>query len=403
MKNLVINCGSTTIKFQLIDMENEVVIAKGRCDKIGIDGSNIIYKNVRDIKELNKDIIMKNHKEAMKVLIDILTSKEIGVIQSLEEISAVGHRVVHGGEKYAKAVLVNNEVLNEIEKLSDLAPLHNPACLTGIKAIMELVPSMNNIVVFDTAFHQTIPKFNYLYAINLKYYNDYGIRRYGFHGTSYQYILGRLSEILNKPKSDINAIICHLGGGASICAIKNGKSYDTSMGLTPLEGLVMETRSGDLDPAVVTKLMEKEGFTIEQVNNELNKKSGRFGLCGRGDQREVILAANSGDDSAILTREIQCNRTKKYVGAYMAELNRVDAIIFTGGVGENNFCERLMILSEMEHLGIEIDEESNFSSSGKEARISKDSSKVSVYVIPTNEELEIARQTESITREYNGK
>lgn len=399
MKILVINCGSTTIKFQLYDMENNHVIAKGRCDKIGLQGSNVIYKNIRDSKSYEKDVKMQNHKEAMLVLLEALTSSKDGVIVSLEDISAVGHRVVHGGEKFTTPVLVDDNVLEEINRLSELAPLHNPGAIMGIEAIRQLAPNINNIVVFDTAFHQTIPDFNYIYAINYEYYKKYGIRRYGFHGTSYIYILNRLEEKLNKPKSEINAIVCHLGGGASICAIKNGKSYDTSMGFTPLEGLVMETRCGDMDPTIVTKLMEKEGFTIEQVNNELNKKAGRVGLCGLGDQRELIVAANSGDERAILTRKIQTNRTKKYIGAYMAELNRVDAIVFTGGVGENNYCERLMTISDMEYLGVKIDEDLNFAGSSKESKISSDESKIPVFVIPTDEEFEIAKQTKYIISE----
>ena len=397
MKILVINCGSSTIKFQLIDVENNnEVIAKGRCDMVGYKESNIIYNNVRDNIKKNEDIPMPTHKEGMEVLLNTLMNKEYGVIDSIDEIYAIGHRVVHGGEKFNTSVLIDDDVIKTIEELSDLAPLHNPGCLMGIKAMMEIAPQKKNVAVFDTAFHQTMPIYNYLYAIDYKYYTENKIRRYGFHGTSYQYILRRLEELLGKKREDINAIICHLGGGASICAIKNGKSYDTSMGFTPLEGLVMETRCGDLDPSIVTKLMKDENLSIEEVENVLNKKSGRLGLCGIGDQRQLIQAELSGNEQAKLARKVQTHRNKKYIGAYIAELNRVDAIVFTGGNGENNAIEREDVVLDMECLGIELDKDLNNISSGKEARISKDSSKIGIYVIPTNEELEIARQTMDI-------
>ena len=397
MKILVINCGSSTIKFQLIDVENNnEVIAKGRCDMVGYKESNIIYNNVRDNIKKNEDIPMPTHKEGMEVLLNTLMNKEYGVIDSIDEIYAIGHRVVHGGEKFNTSVLIDDDVIKTIEELSDLAPLHNPGCLMGIKAMMEIAHQKKNVAVFDTAFHQTMPIYNYLYAIDYKYYTENKIRRYGFHGTSYQYILRRLEELLGKKREDINAIICHLGGGASICAIKNGKSYDTSMGFTPLEGLVMETRCGDLDPSIVTKLMKDENLSIEEVENVLNKKSGRLGLCGIGDQRQLIQAELSGNEQAKLARKVQTHRNKKYIGAYIAELNRVDAIVFTGGNGENNAIEREDVVSDMECLGIELDKDLNNISSGKEARISKDSSKIGIYVIPTNEELEIARQTMDI-------
>ncbi len=397
MNILVINCGSSTIKFQLIDVENnDQVIAKGRCDMVGYKESNIIYNNVRDGFKINKEIDMPTHKEGMQVLLDTLTDKEHGVISSLDEIYAIGHRIVHGGEKFKSSVLITDDVLKDIEELSSLAPLHNPGAVMGIKAIMEVAPEKKNVGVFDTAFHQTIPDYNYLYAIDYKYYTNNKIRRYGFHGTSYQYILGRLEEILGKKKDDINAIVCHLGSGASICAIKNGKSYDTSMGFTPLEGLVMETRCGDLDPSIVVRLMKDENLTPDEVETILNKKSGRLGLCGIGDQRQLIQAEQSGNEMAKLARKIQTHRNKKYIGSYIAELNRVDAIVFTGGNGENNAIEREDVMSDLECLGIELDKEINNVSSGKEAKISKDSSKIGIYVIPTNEELEIAKQTREI-------
>lgn len=393
MKVLVINCGSSTIKFQLIDMESDTLIAKGRCDMIGYDESNILYKNQLTGKNVAYDVLMPTHKEGMAVLMDTLKNKEYGVIKSLDEIYAVGHRVVHGGEKFDSAKIVDEDVLKEIENLAPLAPLHNPACLMGIKAIMDVAPNLKNVVVFDTAFHQTMPNFNYLYAIDYKYYEKYKIRRYGFHGTSYNYILGRLEELLGKPRSEINAIVCHLGGGASVCAIKNGKSYDTSMGFTPLEGLVMETRCGDLDPAIVTKLMREENLSVDEMDNILNKKSGRLGLSGIGDFRMLKEAGLSGDKQALLTRMVQNQRTKKYIGAYIAELNRVDAIVFTGGVMENNADEIEMTISDMDCLGIELDKEANEKGIRKESLVSKPTSKIKLYIIPTNEELQIAKET----------
>lgn len=393
MKILVVNCGSTTIKFQLIDMADESVIAKGRCDKIGIPDANFIYKNVRDNYSDNFRVQMNNHKEAMQVLLNTLLSGEHGVIKSLDEITAVGHRVVHGAEKFSKSMLLSKEVLEELHKLIELAPLHNPACITGIEAIIEVAPNMKNVAIFDTAFHQTMPDFNYIYAIPYEYYEKYGVRRYGFHGTSFMYVLDRVAKVLDKPKSEVNCIICHIGGGASICAIKDGQSYDTSMGLTPLEGLVMESRSGDMDPAIVLKIMEKENLTMKEVSDILNKKSGRIGICGIGDQRELLESMENGNEQAALANKIQINRTKKYVGSYMAELNRVDAIVFTGGIGENNADERYGILKDMENLGIEMDIEANNAGSGKESLVSAKNSKIPVWVIPTNEEVEIARQT----------
>ena len=394
MKVLVINCGSSTIKFQLINMENNELIAKGRCDKIGYDSSNILYKNVLTGSSLDEiPVSMPTHKEGMEVLLDTLMNKQYGVIKSIDEIYAVGHRMVHGGEEFKDAQLVTDELLKEVDKLSPLAPLHNPGCIMGVKAIMEIAPNLKNVVVFDTAFHQTMPDYNYLYAIDYNYYEKYKIRRYGFHGTSYKYILSRLEEKLNKKKEDINAIVCHLGGGASICAIKNGKSYDTSMGFTPLEGLVMETRSGDLDPAIVTKLMREENLTVDQIDEVLNKKSGRLGLSNIGDFRMLKEAALNGNERALLTRKIQANRTKKYIGSYMAELNGVDAIVFTGGVLENNPDEIEMTVSDMENLGIILDKKRNDEGLRKESLISADESKIKMFVIPTNEELQIARET----------
>ncbi len=394
MKVLVINCGSSTVKFQFIDMDGEKVIAKGRCDKIGYEDSNLIYKNLNNGKSINGELVsMPSHSEAMKVLLDKLMDDEYGVIKDVNDIYAVGHRLVHGGERFSSSVLITDEVLDEVKELSPLAPLHNPGCIMGVEAIKSIAPQLKNVGVFDTAFHQTIPDFNYIYAIPYKYYEQYKIRRYGFHGTSFMYILDRLSVLLNKKKEDINAIICHLGGGASVCAIKDGKSYDTSMGFTPLEGLVMESRCGDIDPSIVIRLMKQENLSVDEIDRILNKESGRIGLTGIGDFRLMTEAADNGNERAILARKIQANRTKKYVGSYLAELNRVDAIAFTGGILENNSEEIRMTISNMENLGIILDEERNRNGSGKESLVSSDDSKVKLFVIPTNEELQIAKQT----------
>lgn len=393
-KVLVINCGSSTIKFQLIEMETQKILAKGRCDMIGYKESNILYKNLVNGKKLDEvPVSMPTHKEGMEVLLNDLMDPEIGVISSLDEIYAIGHRVVAGGEKYSKAALVDEKVISDILELAELAPLHNKGAVMGINALREVAPSIPNVVVFDTAFHQTIPDYNYLYAIDKKYYKENHIRRYGAHGTSYKYILGKLSEVLGKKKEDINAIVCHIGGGASVCAIKNGKSYDTSMGYTPLEGLVMETRCGDIDPAAVLKIMKIEGLSIDEMDTLLNKKSGRLGFCGIGDFRKMKEAAAAGNEDAMLMRKIQAGRTKKYIGSYMAELNRVDAICFTGGIMENNADEIKMCIEDMDFWGIKLDDEKNAKCERSEGEISTDDSKVKLFVIPTNEELEIAEET----------
>ena len=400
MKILVINCGSSTIKFQLIDMEKDEVIAKGRCDKIGYEDSNIIYKNLRDNKKLDEvPVSMPDHKIGMKVLLDTLQDEEIGVINDINEISAIGHRVVAGGEKYSEAVIVDDKVIDDILELAEIAPLHNKGAVMGINGVREVAKDIPNVVVFDTAFHQTIPDYNYLYAIDKKYYKENHIRRYGAHGTSYAYIIKRLAELMGKNKEDINAIVCHIGGGASVCAIKNGKSYDTSMGYTPLEGLIMETRCGDIDPAVILKIMKLENYTIEEMDDLLNKKSGRIGFTGIGDFRLMKDAALEGNEDAILMRKMQTQRIKKYIGAYMAELNHVDAVVFTGGIMENNDDEIENVVSNMEQLGLELDKERNKKVFRGEGLISKDSSKIKIYLIPTNEELEIAKQTVALVKE----
>lgn len=394
MNILVINCGSTTVKFQLMDMKEDIIIAKGRCDMIGYETSNIRYTNVATKYSHEVAVLMPTHKEAMAVLIADLTNKEYGVIENLDGIAAVGHRVAHGGDIFKGATIVNKEVKEQIRELGKIAPLHNPGSLMGIEAIEAIAPDLKNVVVCDTAFHQTIPDFNYTYAINPKYMEKYKIRKYGFHGTSYKYVLDRLATLIGKPEENINTIICHIGGGASVCAIKDGKSYDTSMGFTPLEGMVMETRCGDIDAAAVTKIMAEENISPKEMEMILNKESGRVGLCGIGDQRELCEAIENGNQKALLTQKIQANRTKKYIGSYMAQLNRVDAIVFTGGIGENDDYNRSMILADMDELGIKIDEEVNkVTKLGKEGNISVPGTKIPVYVIPTNEELEIAIQT----------
>ncbi len=393
-KVLIINCGSSTIKFQLIEMDTNEVLAKGRCDMIGYDESNILYKNLVNGKKLDEiPVSMPTHKEGMEVLLKNLMDDELGVISSLDEIYAIGHRVVAGGEKYNVAALVDDKVVADVLELAELAPLHNKGAVMGINALREVAPLIPNVVVFDTAFHQTIPDHNYLYAIDKKYYEKNHIRRYGAHGTSYKYILGKLSEKLGKKKEDINAIVCHIGGGASICAIKNGKSYDTSMGYTPLEGLVMETRCGDIDPAAVLKIMKEYNLSIDEMDTILNKKSGRLGFCGIGDFRKMKEAAIAGNKEAMLMRKIQSNRTKKYIGSYMAELNRVDAICFTGGIMENNADEIKMCIENMDFWGIKLDDNKNLACERGEGIISTDDSKVKLFVIPTNEELEIALET----------
>lgn len=393
MKVLVINCGSSTVKFQVIDMESDNLLAKGRCERIGLDDSRLVYKDLKNNVNIDKVLSMPTHKEAMRYVLDTIQDKNHPVISALDEISAVGHRVVHGGEKFIKATLVTPEVINDIDELSELAPLHNPGALMGIKAIMDVEPKLPNVVVFDTAFHQTIPSFNYMYAIDYKYYEKYKIRKYGFHGTSYKYILERLKEILNKDKKDINAIICHLGGGASVCAIKDGKSYDTSMGYTPTEGLVMDTRCGDMDVTVPLSIMEKENLSLAQIRDILDKKAGRLGLCGYPDERDVLSTALDGNKKSNLTLNLENNRIKKYIGSYAFELGRVDAIVFTGGIGENNFFEREIILNGLDEFGIIFDPKANKDARGIEGCITTENSKIKAYVIPTNEELEIAKQT----------
>ena len=391
-KVLVINSGSSSLKFQLIDMANEKVLAKGLCDRIGIEKSFLKYtKYGQDQIVIYRD--MADHKDALQEAIHALVDEKIGVISDMTQISAVGHRVVHGGEKFHDAVVIDDEVMNAIVECINLAPLHNPPNIIGIKACKEIMPNTPMVAVFDTAFHQTIPQYAYLYALPYDIYEKYGVRKYGFHGTSHKYVAQRAAHMLNKPIDELKLISCHLGNGASICAIKNGKSIDTSMGFTPLAGLAMGTRSGTIDPAVISFLMDKEDMTIEEINEYLNKKSGVLGISGvSSDFRDLEAAANEGNKRAQLAIDIFCYRVKKYIGEYSAVTEGIDAVIFTAGIGENNSKVREQVLKGMDYLGIKIDNKRN-EIKGREIDISADDAKIKTLVIPTNEELAIARET----------
>ena len=393
MNVLVINCGSSSLKYQLIDSASEKVLAKGLCERIGIDGSCITHSPEGGEKTTTESP-MPTHTEAVKLVIEKLTDPNVGVISSLSEIGAVGHRVVHGGEKFAEAVVINDDVIKAIEECNDLAPLHNPANLIGIHSCQELMPGVPMVAVFDTAFHQTMPKKAYLYGLPYEYYEKYKVRRYGFHGTSHDYVSKRAAEILGKNRDDLKIIVCHLGNGASISAVDHGKCVDTSMGLTPLEGLIMGTRSGDLDPAIVSFIAEKENLDAAGVVNVLNKKSGVLGLSGgiSSDFRDVGAAADSGNEVAATALEAYAYRVAKYIGSYTAGMNGVDVIAFTAGVGENDKAMRAKIASYLGYLGTEIDAAKN-DVRGEETVISKDGSKVTLMLVPTNEELAIARET----------
>lgn len=392
MNVLVINCGSSSLKFQLINSDSEQVLAKGLCERIGIDGS-LTYQPEGGEK-VKSDKAMPTHTEAIQFVIDALTDAETGVVKSLSEIGAVGHRVVHGGEKFASSVVITDEVKQAIEDCNDLAPLHNPANLIGINACQKLMPNTPMVAVFDTAFHQTMPEKAYMYGLPYEYYDKYKVRRYGFHGTSHSFVSKRAAELLEKPYDQVKTIVCHLGNGASICAVENGKSVDTSMGLTPLEGLVMVTRSGDIDPAILEFISKKEGLDIAGLMNMLNKKSGVFGLSNNlsSDFRDLEDGANSGNNEARIALEVFAYRVAKYVGSYVAAMNGVDVIAFTAGIGENSCTVRSSVLKYLGYLGISVDEDAN-KKRGEEIAISTADSKVKVMVIPTNEELAIARET----------
>ena len=395
MNILVINCGSSSLKFQLIDMTTEAVQAKGLCERIGIDGSRIVYTPAGGEK-MTIESPMPTHTEAIKLVLDCLTNAEYGVIKSLKEINAVGHRVVHGGEKFASSTIITDEVIKVIEECNELAPLHNPANLIGINVCRELMPGVPMVGVFDTAFHQTMPKKAYLYGLPIKAYTDYKIRRYGFHGTSHSFVSKRVAEFLGKPVEDLKTIVCHLGNGASICAVDGGKSVDTSMGFTPLAGLVMGTRSGDIDPAILEYYANKEGLTLSEVTTVLNKKSGMEGLTdGKSDFRDLEEGYEAGDQACVDAIEVFCYNVARFVGAYAASLNGVDVIAFTAGIGENSGFVRGKICEYLGYLGITIDAEQN-GKRGEDIIISTPDSKVTVCVIPTNEELMIARDTKAL-------
>lgn len=391
MNVLVINCGSSSLKFQLINSESEKVLAKGLCERIGIDGM-FTYQPAGGEKEKSEKA-MPTHTEAIQFVIDALTNAETGVVKSLDEIGAVGHRVVHGGEKFTSSVVITDEVKAAIEECNDLAPLHNPANLIGINACQELMPGTPMVAVFDTAFHQTMPDKAFIYGLPYEYYDKYKVRRYGFHGTSHSFVSKRAAELVGKSYDSVKTIVCHLGNGASICAVENGKSVDTSMGLTPLEGLVMGTRSGDIDPAILEFIAKKEGLDIAGLMNVLNKKSGVEGISGvSSDFRDLDAAAAEGNDQARIALDVFAYRVAKYVGAYTAAMNGVDVIAFTAGIGENAGSVRASVCEYLGYLGISIDSEAN-SKRGEEITISTPDSKVTVMVIPTNEELAIARDT----------
>ena len=391
MNVLVINCGSSSLKYQLINSDTEDVLAKGLCERIGIDG-RLVYQKAGCDKEIT-EAAMPTHKEAIQMVLDALVNDKTGAIKSLSEVNAVGHRIVHGGEKFASSVVITDEVLEAVAQCNDLAPLHNPANLIGINACKELMPGVPMVAVFDTAFHQTMPEKAYPYGLPYEYYENYKVRRYGFHGTSHSFVSKETARFLGMDLENSKIIVCHLGNGASISAVKDGKCVDTSMGLTPLEGLVMGTRSGDIDPAIMEYIAKKEDLDIAGVMNVLNKKSGLEGISGlSSDFRDLTAGAKEGNKRAIAAIEVFCYRVAKYVGSYVAAMNGVDAIAFTAGIGENVGLVREKICSYLGYLGITLDAEAN-AKSGDNCVISAADSKVKVAVIPTNEELAICRET----------
>lgn len=400
MKILVINAGSSSIKYQLIDMDNDKVLAKGQADRIGIEGGNFKQK-VEGREDFKLDIHMNNHAEAVKLVLDTLTSKENGVIGSLSEISAVGHRVLHGGEKFSGSVVIDDSVIAAIEECCELGPLHNPHNLTGIRACEKMMPGVPQVAVFDTGFHQTMPDYAYLYPIPYKYYEKYHIRRYGFHGTSHRYVTLRAAEMLGKKPEELKLVTCHLGNGSSISAVKNGKCYDTSMGLTPLEGIIMGTRCGSIDPAIVPLLMKKEGMTPDQIDHMMNKESGMLGVSEvTSDNRDIEEGARNGNKRYQLIENMVVHQLTRYIGGYAAVMGGVDAIVFAGGIGENNPHYRARVAKNLEFLGVKIDEELNEKAkrTSVEYNVSAPDAKVQMLVIPTNEELMIAKDTEELVK-----
>jgi acetate kinase len=395
MKILVVNCGSSSLKYQLIDMENETLLAKGNFERIGEEEAFVTHK-VNGEKYVTKSPVM-NHEEALKIVLEQLVHQDYGVIKDLSEISAVGHRLVHGGELFSHSVVIDEEVIEKYASCSSLAPLHNPATILGIRACQKAMPGVPMVGVFDTAFHQTMPKENYLYPIPYEYYEKYGIRKYGFHGTSHQYVSKRCAEIVGKSIEELKIVTCHLGQGASICAIDGGKSIDTSMGLSPLGGIAMVTRSGDLDPSVVTEIMERENLTSKEVNTILNKKSGLYGITGLNpDFREIELASYEDDKpKAQVAIELFTKTIAQFVAKYAVSLKGIDCIVFTGGIGENQINIRKKICENLEWMGLKIDLEKNNVRS-VETKISTEDSKIQAYIIPTDEEMVIARDTKAL-------
>ena len=394
MKILVLNSGSSSLKYQLIDMTTEKLLAKGYYERIGLDGAFLTHKVGEDKYVIEHPA--KNHEEAIKVMLEQLLHEKYGVVKDLSEISAVGHRVVHGGEKFSGSVLITDEVIKVMKDCIELAPLHNPAGITGIEACQKLMPNIKMVGVFDTAFHQTLPEKAYIYAIPYEYYEKYGIRKYGFHGTSHKFISHRVAELLNKPIEDLKIVTCHLGQGASICAVKGGKSIDTTMGLTPLAGVPMGTRSGDIDPSIPGFIMKKENLSVDQMDTILNKKSGVLGISGvSSDFRDIEKAAAEGNKRAQLALESFAYSVAQNIGKYAVSMNGIDVIVFAGGVGENGPETRKKICNYLEFLGVNIDTQKN-DVKGEEREISADNSKVKVFIVPTNEELMIARETKEL-------
>ena len=396
MNVLVINCGSSSLKYQLIDSETEAVLAKGLCERIGIDG-RLVYQKAGNDKEIT-EASMPTHKEAIQMVLEALTNEKTGAIKSLDEVNAIGHRIVHGGEKFASSAIITDEMIKAVEECNDLAPLHNPANLIGIRVCSELMPNVPQVGVFDTAFHQTMPAKAYLYGLPIEYYKNYKVRRYGFHGTSHSFVSKRAVEFLGLDKDNSKVIVCHLGNGSSISAVQNGKCVDTTMGLTPLEGVVMGTRSGSIDPAIVEYIAKKENLDLAGVMNVLNKKSGLQGMSGvSSDMRDLRAAAAEGNEDAKNAIEVLCYGIAKYVGGYVAAMNGVDAIVFTAGIGENIGMIREKVCSYLGYLGVTIDAKAN-EAMGEEVVISGADSKVKVAVIPTNEELAICRDTVALVK-----
>lgn len=398
MKILVLNCGSSSIKYALYNMDDQSVMTSGGAERVGLDGAFVKVKLANgEKKQIMHD--MPEHTEGVKFIFSLLTDPEIGVIKSLKEIDAVGHRMVHGGEKFAKSVVITPEVIKAFEEVSDLAPLHNPANLKGIRAVEELMPGLPQVGVFDTAFHQTMPQYSYMYALPYEVYEKYAVRRYGFHGTSHRYVSARVCEFLGVDYNKQRIITCHIGNGGSLAAVKNGKCMDTTMGLTPLEGIMMGTRSGDVDGGAVTFLQKKLGLTPDQMSDLLNKKSGVAGISGVGsDMRDLEAAVAAGNKRAKLATDMYNYKIKKYVGAFAAAMGGVDIIVFTAGVGENQASMRAEVCRDMEFMGVKVDEALNATIRGKEAIISTPDSKVKVVVIPTDEELMIASDTAALVK-----